>query len=108
MKTADVEFNALFERLVEKRSVTVLIPAERLAVLTVRLHRRRKADRDLFSSLGEQDVWFGSDAICCQVDDKYGTDKDGNIRVTYVIAPKPRQLFTMIEDEGAEAQDGKS
>lgn len=99
MKTTTVEFSKLFRKLVEDRSVTVLIPPHKLASLTVSLHRRRRVDRNLFESIGESDLCFDSEeAICCKVDDKYGLDVEGNIRVTFLIAPKPKQEYTIIED----------
>lgn len=107
MKTASLDFKALFQRLVEDRSITVLIPPDKLATLTVNLHRRRRQDREIFASLGEDDSFFArGDSICCQVDNGYGLDAEGNIRVTFLIAPKPRQEYRIVESE--ETEDGQS
>ena len=106
MKTAVVPVGEIWRRLIENRSVKVIVPLERMQPLLVGLHKKRKSERDIFAKIGifEEANFAPEDSIRTVRDTNYGSggvDGDGNVCVTFLIAPRPKQTYTVITDEGS-------
>lgn len=110
MKTAVVPVAEIWRRLIEDRSVKVILPLERLQPLLVGLHKKRKSERDIFAKIGifDEANFSAEDSIRTVRDTEYGNggiDEDGNVCVTFLIAPRPKQTYTIILDETSESED---
>lgn len=105
-KTVTVPISEVWHRLINDRSVKVIVPADKLSNLIVGLHKRRASERKTLSALGVEELAFDKgDSIRVITDHKYGTggtDGDGNVCVTIVIAPRPQQQYVILD----EADDG--
>ena len=83
------------------------MPLERLQPLLVGLHKKRKSECDIFAKIGifEEVNFSPDDSIRTVRDISYGSggiDEDGNVCVTFLIAPRPKQTYTIVTDEEAD------
>ena len=106
MTTAQLTIKQLWEKLVTERSVTVILPADKLQILLVGLHKKRSGERKVLQELGEAEFLFAKQDAIRVVKDKQFIGDNGEVRATILIAPVQRQEYTVVSEGEAGEIDG--